>query len=144
MLALGNFPIATLGDLHRQVDQAFANVMRGVGFDEMTSALPALVMWSDGEKLYAEAELPGLTIGDIEVSVVGNELSIRGQRKPITGDNLTFHRRERVTGEFVRIVTLPTPVDSEGVEATLRDGVLRIVMPKAAAARARKIAVKAG
>ncbi|MBK8913646.1 MAG: Hsp20/alpha crystallin family protein [Phycisphaerales bacterium] len=144
MLALGNFPIATLGDLHRQVDQAFANVLRGAGLDEMTAPFPALVLWSDTDKLYAEAELPGLTIGDIEVSVVGNELSIRGTRKAMRGDNLTFHRRERITGEFVRIVTLPVAVDADGVEATLRDGVLRIVMPKSAAARARKIEVKAG
>ena len=143
MLTMRNFPIANFSDLRRQLDYAFADAMRNVGFHAPTNApFPALTLWSDTERLYAEAELPGLTINDIEIEVVGDELAIKGTRKPLTGENLQYHRQERPTGEFFRVVTLPVAVNAEAVEATLKDGVLRIVMPKAENAKARKITVK--
>jgi HSP20 family protein len=79
---------------------------------------------------------------DLEILIQGNELTIKGRRQTIDGDDVQYHRRERGTGEFARFVTLPMEVNAEQVEATLKDGVLTIVMPKSAMARARKITVK--
>jgi HSP20 family protein len=55
-----------------------------------------------------------------------------------------FHRRERGAGEFTRVLALPCDVDTDNVEATLKNGVLTIILPKAEAARTRKITVRAG
>ena len=79
---------------------------------------------------------------DVEVNVVGDELSVKGQRKPAKGENLTYHRQERETGEFSRFLTLPTAVNAEKVEAVLRDGVLTITLPKAEGAKPKRIEVK--
>jgi len=79
---------------------------------------------------------------DVEVLVNGDELTIKGQRKAAEAKEQSFHRQERVIGNFSRTVTLPFDVDAEKVQATLKDGVLRITLPKAASARPRKIEVK--
>lgn len=104
---------------------------------------PAVNLWEKGDTLMAEAEVPGLKMEDLEVLVIGDELTIKGQRPAPTNEKSAWHRQERGIGEFSRIVTLPYEVNSAQVEATLKDGVLTIVMPKAEQARARKIDVKA-
>jgi len=106
-------------------------------------AFPTLNIWEDDHNLYAEAELPGMNIQDIEISVAGNELSIKGKRETVQGDKANYHRRERGTGEFSRLVTLPVEMDPDKVEAVLKNGVLFVRLPKAPSAKARQIEVKA-
>ncbi|MFQ5589726.1 MAG: Hsp20/alpha crystallin family protein [Phycisphaerae bacterium] len=107
-----------------------------------SSAFPAVNIWQDATNLYAEAELPGIQMNDVEVSVVGNELTIKGERKPAADDNVTYHRRERGTGRFSRVFHLGIDVDTERVEASLRNGVLQVTLPKDERAMPRKIQVK--
>lgn len=143
MFSMRTFPTAALGDLRRQVDQVVQDVFQNMRLDGFGRAeFPALTLWADAENLYAEAELPGMKIEDIAIEVVGDELSLKGNRKPVVAEGVVYHRQERGFGQFARIVTLPAPIDAERVEATLKDGILRLVLPKAAAARARKIEVK--
>jgi len=145
MLAQRLNPTFPFGDLRREMDRLFDDFgfpLLG-GLTGRTDAFPAVNVWEDANALYVEAEVPGLTMGDIELSVVGNELSIRGERKPAMGDNVTFHRRERGTGAFTRFVALPVSVETSRVEAVLRTGVLMVTLPKAAEARPRRIEVKA-
>lgn len=131
---------ATFG---RQLDRLFQEAFDEVGVPTFgPGGFPALNVWDDGDNLNAEAEVPGMKLEDIEIYVVGNELSLKGQRVIDRGENDTFHRRERFTGRFERSVTLPVKVDAENVKATLRDGVLSIALPKAPEARARKIEVR--
>lgn len=113
-----------------------------MGSQLTASAFPAVNVWEDGESFYAEAEVPGLRMEDIEVLVAGNEVTIKGSRKAPPNGKGVFHRQERTTGEFTRVFTLSSDVNAEKVEATLKDGVLTIVMPKAEHGRARRIAVK--
>ena len=103
---------------------------------------PAVNLMEDGERLVAEAEAPGLTMEDLEILVVGDELTLKGHRRPMSDREVTFHRRERGTGEFARVITLPMAVDADKVEAVLKEGVLTITLPKAEAAKPRKITVK--
>lgn len=105
-------------------------------------AFPAINVWEGKEALYAEAELPGLTMEDIEVYVVGDQLTIQGERKDPEGQDQMYHRRERGTGAFSRVLHLPVEVDADKVHATLRDGVLTIELPKAKTAMPRRIEVK--
>jgi HSP20 family protein len=105
-------------------------------------AFPALNIWEDERNLCAEAELPGVDIKDVDLRVVGNELTIKGQRKAGAGEGVSYHRRERGAGEFSRTVVLPVDVNAEKVEAKMADGVLAVTLPKAEAAKARRIDVK--
>ncbi len=107
-------------------------------------AFPAVNVWEEGEQLFAEAELPGTKKEDLEISVTGNELTIRGRRGSSVAEGTSFHRQERGVGEFSRSLRLPYDVDAEQVEATLRDGVLLLKLPKAASAKPRKIQVQSG
>lgn len=105
---------------------------------------PALNVWEDADHLYAEAELPGMELNDLEIFVTGdNQLSINGERKSPTFENATWHRQERGFGQFTRVITLPLPVDADRVSAAFCHGVLTITMPKSEAAKPRRIPVKA-
>jgi HSP20 family protein len=140
-------------NLHRYPTQA-ARLLRGDlsnlfdGFlDEpffaaRPTAWPALNVWEEGDHLFAEAELPGMKMEELDVSVMGRQLTIKGQRAAGPNVNFTYHRRERGVGDFARTITLPVEIDSAAVEATLKDGVLTIKLPKAPEARPRKIDVR--
>jgi len=104
---------------------------------------PGFNIWEDEQNLYAETEVPGLKMQDLEIYVVGNELTVKGERKVEEREGETYHRRERPLGSFQRTIPLPMPIDADKVEASLRDGVLTITMPKAEAAKPRRIEVKA-
>ena len=105
---------------------------------------PPLAMWEDDEAYYIEAELPGLSLEDVELFVKDREVTIAGKLNGVSGDNRVVHRNERPTGEFKRELRLPLPLDAEKVEATLSQGVLTLNLPKSASAKGRKIEVKAG
>ena len=104
-------------------------------------AFPALNVWEDGDNVYAEAELPGFAIDDLELSATHNLLTIKGKREVQYDDNVTVLRSERASGEFERTIELPQDVETEKVEASLTNGILRITMPKASAARKRQIKI---
>jgi HSP20 family protein len=104
---------------------------------------PAVNVWQDDDHLYVEAELPGLTEKDLELTVVGRELTIKGHRDEVEPKQGTIvHRRERGAGAFSRVVHLPVAVDEGKVEAVFRNGVLTITLAKAGAARSRHIPVR--
>lgn len=108
------------------------------------SNFPALNVWEQGDDVFAEAELPGINSEDVDISVVGSDLTIRGKRGHELPQGSTYHRRERGEGEFTRVLRLPIEVDADRVEATLKNGVLLIKLPKAESAKPRKINVTAG
>lgn len=127
-------------DLRREVDRLFESFNGEAGY--RGRAFPHVNLWEEGDNLYLEAELPGVSQGDLDISAVGNELTLRGKRSPRQGENVAYHRQERGVGEFARVVKLPFEVDADKIEATLKDGVLTLTLPKAEAAKARKIKVR--
>ncbi len=103
---------------------------------------PALNAWANDDGLVVTAELPGVRAEDLDVTVVGQTLAIRGVRKPeprAEGD--VVHRRERRHAEFIRTLELPFRVDAGKIDAQLRKGILTIRMPWLEADKPRKIAV---
>lgn len=129
--------------LKNEMESIFENVFDELPFGfRAIRSFPALNVWEDGERFYVEAEVPGMKIEDIEVLVMGNEITIKGERKESAGDNVAFHRRERGVGTFSRTLRLPAEVDAGKVEAAMNFGVLTITLPKAERAKARKIDVK--
>ncbi len=119
-------------------------------FNAATSAaagpLPTAAMnvWEDDTRYFIEAELPGFRMEDLEVSVLGDEVTIKGHRTFAEPADAAYLCRERRAGTFTRSFTLPNPMQAEQVEASLTDGVLLITLPKTPAVQPRKIAVKSG
>ena len=70
-----------------------------------------------------------------------NELTLKFTRPAVEKEGVTYHRRERPAGSFIRVLRLPVPVDAGRVAAEMRDGVLTVTLPKAASAKPRKIEV---
>jgi HSP20 family protein len=103
---------------------------------------PAINLWSGENGLRMHARLPGLDAGDIELSVVGDTITLKGGREDEGPEQATFHRRERPTGRFVRTFQLPFAIEAEDVEARFVDGILDVSLPRAKSERPRKIAVK--
>jgi len=90
------------------------------------------------------AELPGVDPNNLDISVINETLTLRGSRKPPElKEGETFHRRERLFGEFTRTLQLPFRVDSNAVEAHVKNGVLIVKLPRAEADKPRKVAIKA-
>ena len=105
---------------------------------------PAVNVEETQEALLLSAELPGMSIGDIEIEVENNILSLRGEKKEEEErEDRKFHVWERCYGTFERSFTLPRTVKADQISAHFRDGILHITMPKAPEAKSRKISIKA-
>jgi HSP20 family protein len=116
----------------------------GTNWFGLTPTFPAVNVWENKDEVFVEAELPGLKLEDLEILVNGgNQLTIKGERKQADIEKGVWHRQERGTGAFVRVLTLPFTVDAEKVEARFENGVLRVQLAKHESAKARKITVKA-
>jgi HSP20 family protein len=88
-------------------------------------------------------EVPGLSEGDVSVSVEEDALVVRGERKVEVPEGYKVHLRERAPVAFTRKLPLPARVDADGVSAALENGVLTVTLPKTKEALPRSIAVKA-
>lgn len=101
-------------------------------------------MYETDDEFVVSAPLPGLKPEDVEINVVGNTLTIKGEfREDEERKRGDFHYRERRYGAFQRSVTLPEEINTEKAEATFENGVLRLRLPKAEHAKPRQIPIKA-
>ena len=105
--------------------------------------VPGVEMYEKADKFIVRAELPGMKKEEIDVSVVGDTLTISGERKAETEvKDEDYYRCELCYGKFSRSVSLPAAVDATKVDASYEDGILEITLPKVAAAKLKKITVK--
>jgi HSP20 family protein len=102
---------------------------------------PALDLYQNSDNIVAVVELPGMRKEDIEISLQDGMLVIRGERKDETSSENGATRTERYTGKFRRSVTLPTRVDVNKVNATYKDGILTVTLPKAEEAKPKQIQI---
>ena len=104
---------------------------------------PPVDIYETAEDLVIKAELPGLSTEDVNVRVDDNVLTLTGERKREAGvGREEYHLTERSYGHFRRSFVLPNNVDREKVQATFKDGVLLIVIPKFKRIRPKKIAIE--
>lgn len=129
-------PWGELQHMQGEMQRLFADLHRA-----STNDLPPINVWSGEHGLRIQAELPGYERDDVEVSVVGDTLTLKGTRKAAQVADETFHRRERASGSFVRTLELPFRVEADDVKATLADGVLDLELPRARDERPRRIAI---
>lgn len=109
-----------------------------------TTWMPATDVFEEGNKIVVTMDLPGVNPDDIHISVTDNTLRVRGERKQekeTKEENI--YRMERMYGSFERVITLPSDVKSEDIEATYKDGTLRIELPKAEEKKGKEIKIKA-
>ena len=109
-----------------------------------TPGYPAINVWTSDNGAVVTAELPGVDADGIDISVVGDTLTLSGDRSPDEVDEGgAYHRRERRHGRFTRAVKLPFPAQPDGVEAIFDKGVLSVSLPRLEADKPRKITVRA-
>ena len=99
---------------------------------------------SENEKGYiVSAELPGIDEKDLDITIAGGMLSVKGEKKKETKEESeTYHRIERTYGSFQRTFTIPDAVDADKVDATYKDGILKLFIPKSKESAVKKITVK--
>jgi len=103
---------------------------------------PAVDILENGDKVVVRSELPGLTEKDIEVDILGDTLTIKGEKKAENGEkDRHYHRQERLYGSFHRSIALPGEVAAEKAKASFKSGVLEIEVPKKEEAKPRQIKV---
>jgi HSP20 family protein len=104
---------------------------------------PPVNVWTSDESVIVSAELPGMELENLDISVHGETLTIRGGRaRQELKEGDKFQRRERLVGSFSRALQLPFRVDAEKVDAHFNRGVLTVKLPRAEADKPRKITVR--
>lgn len=130
-------PFDLMQSMLRDIDDLF-------GLRAGTATFPAVNVWQGDEAIAITAEIPGVDIADLDISVKDNVLTISGERKlPELPDGARWHRSERSYGRFARSIRLPFAASDDRVEARLTNGVLRIVVARPEEDKPRRIAIKA-
>lgn len=106
--------------------------------------LPDADIFEDGENIYLVADMPGVDKKSVDIAVEKNILTINGYVEPTAHDGYKVRLREYGYGDYRRSFRLSDEIDSEKIEATMENGVLRVVLPKSGRARTRKISVRTG
>ena len=123
--------------LEREIDSIFSGASGAV------HEFPPVKLWNSEKSAILTAELPGVEGRDIDISVQGETVTLRGSR---TAEKLKegeqYHRRERPQGQFVRTLNLPFRIDAERVSAKFNRGVLSLSLPRAEADTPRKVAIQ--
>jgi len=140
----GQDPQSELSKLQDELNRLFDVTGLGKPFLAYRErSFPLLNVVSKDRESILYAEVPGVDLKDLEITITGDTLTLKGVRKiePKVPDE-KFFRRERGAGPFGRSVELPHKVEVDKVEASLKDGILRIRLPKASDVLPRKIEVK--
>ena len=145
-------PWQTLETLRREIDKVYNETdSRSEPFfrtaflpGRAARRYPLINLYENTEAMYVEALAPGVDSETLNVSVVGNTVSITGEKRRVAGDVQpeAFHRSERATGTFVRHIELPSEVDENNVQADYKHGLLTVTLPKTVKAKPKQIAVQ--
>jgi HSP20 family protein len=137
-------PFHGISDIQQEMNRLFDSFFGRPSTAASTERLwmPLCDMYETKDDVCVSFELPGVGEKDVSVSITGDVLTVRGERKwdrQVKEDS--FHRVERIYGKFERSVPLPMPVQSDKVKATFRDGVLEIRLPKSEEVKPKEIKI---
>lgn len=137
-------PFRDIATLQDRLNRYFSEPTRTFSEDaSLGTWMPAVDIFEKEDNVVLRAELPGMQEKDINVHVENGILTLRGERKRDTEvSNESFHRAERYYGTFTRTFALPTTVDVQKIRALYKDGLLEVVLPKAEAAKPKRIEIK--
>lgn len=139
-------PLGEMRTLRERMDRLFEEMWRDPFFGDRELATfwtPAPDFSETNDDYVVRLEAPGVKMEDIEVTVEGGVLTIKGKRERNEEHKTeTIHRTERVYGSFARSPTLPAGVKTDDIAATYKDGILEIRLPKSEESKPKKIALK--
>lgn len=138
-------PFGELGRLRREMDDLFNRFFGETSLPRVFSRewTPSIDVSETKDHLVIKAEVPGLEAKDIDVSVSGDVLTIKGEKKKEEEKKEEhYHYRERYSGSFQRSLRLPLSVKSDKADASFKDGVLTVRLPKAPEAKKKQITIK--
>lgn len=99
--------------------------------------------WEDEDAFYVEVEVPGVKIEDIDLSLIGTEMSVKFDRPaPKEEGNVKYLRQERKFGQTIRMITLPMDSPPKNIEASLEQGILNVKLTKPETAKVQKITIQ--
>lgn len=124
------------------MDKTFGDLLPAIRGDQF-GFTPAVDMYEDKDNIIIETQLAGIDPEKVDISVENNVLCLKGEsEKRSEVDDKNYYRKEIRRGSFYRAITLPTKVDSDKAVATNEGGMLKIVIPKAAELKAKKIEIQ--
>jgi HSP20 family protein len=137
--------------LQRDLEEAFRGAGLGHRFSPAFESGLGLRGWprinlrEDADHIYVEALIPGVDPAKIDMNVLGNTLTLAGERTATSDEpgNGTWHRRERGAGKFLRTVELPVDINPDKVRAEYKNGLLLVTLPKVEEAKPKRISIKA-
>ncbi len=131
-------PSREIESLRREMNRLFARTSPWEAPE-----FPAINIWVRDNEARVTAELPGIDAKDLDISVIGDTMTLGGNRKAdVLKEGESYHRQERGSGSFARTVRLPFKVETDKVSAKYERGVLRITLPRAEEDKPKKIEVK--
>jgi len=109
----------------------------------INTEFPPIIVSTSGDNVIVRAEIPGIKVNDLDVQVVNDVLTIKGERKTsIEVSKMTYLRRERPYGTFARAIILPERVDAEKVTASYKNGVLVVTLTKVTESKPKQVIIK--
>jgi len=131
-------------DLWREVDNVFDHFFGDMRRPErsMMQFTPAFDLSENDNEFHVKAELPGIDPKEVNISITGNRLTIKGEKKSEKEEKGEhFHRIERSYGQFSRSFRLPCEVQEDKIEAQFKNGVLNLILPKAECAKRNSVKI---
>ncbi|EHJ47818.1 heat shock protein Hsp20 [Solidesulfovibrio carbinoliphilus subsp. oakridgensis] len=120
-------------------DRLFESLWPSMAISQRSMAYPPINIGEDDENLYVRCEIPGMDMEALDLTLTDSSLVIKGERQAVKGK---YYRQERPTGFFQRVVNIQAGVAREKVSATMRDGVLEVVLPKSDESKPKKISIE--
>ncbi|HEY7297029.1 MAG TPA: Hsp20/alpha crystallin family protein [Xanthobacteraceae bacterium] len=134
-------PFDALFNLQRALDASLASDW----LQDMTTSrgpFPPINVFQQGDDILAIIELPGLDKNELQIQAKENTVRISGKKAVHYPEDVSIHRRERISGEFDRTLSIPVQLDPDGIKAEYRDGILALFLPRAERDKPRTIAIK--
>lgn len=139
-------PLMEIVGLRNDMDRFLSDTFRSFfdeGYEEKFNWRPSVDLEESGDNYMISAELPGIKKEDIKISIVDNKVLLSGEvNEEKNVEDTNYYLKERVRGKFSRSFTLPSPVDSSKADASYKDGILRLTIPKAEEAKPKEIEIK--
>jgi len=134
--------LSTMETLRREMGSLLGESAAAQRSDGQWDDWPSTSLDDKGDALVVKADVPGISEKEIEITVTGDTVTIRGKRDADVPKGYSVHRKERSSFTFARSYRLPAKVDSDKAQASVKNGILEMVLPKAAESQPRKITVK--
>ena len=134
-------PFDTLLAFQRALENSFSSGWLGGG-TAARGAYPPINVFQQGDDLVAIVEMPGVNKEDLNIQAKENTVRIAGQKQIDYPENVSLHRRERLSGVFDRTLVVPMQIDPDRIQAEYKDGLLALFIPRAEQDKPRTIAVR--